>query len=155
MDALKAMVDKNKSLRLMRQSRSSKNWHGKVRCFGRSMPSWGLTQSKGEQQIRATAALPHGTGRSKTIAAFVGSDDEKAAKEAGADFVYGEADIKKSKTAAKLNLRLPLPLPMMPKLAVAATFIQRGLAPNPKTDTVGKDIKNSLPNSKRQGGVQK
>lgn len=102
----------------------------------------GIDPSKGEQQIRATVTLPHGTGKNKTVAAFVGSNDEKAAKDAGADFVYGEEDIKKIKDTGKIAFDIAVATPeMMPKLAVAAKVLgPKGLMPNPKTETVGKDV---------------
>lgn len=56
----------------------------------------GIDPSKSDQQIRTTVSLPHGTGKTKKIAAFVGSNNEKAAQEAGADFIYGEEEIKKN-----------------------------------------------------------
>ena len=40
----------------------------------------GIDPKKGEQQIRATVALPHGTGKSKKVAAFVSAEKEKEAK---------------------------------------------------------------------------
>lgn len=111
----------------------------------------GIDPGKGEQQIRATVALPHGTGKSKSVAAFVGSDDEKAAKEAGADFIYGEADIKKIKDTGKIEFDIAIATPeMMPKLALAAKVLgPKGLMPNPKTDTVGKDVKKLITELKK------
>jgi len=102
----------------------------------------GIDPKKGDQQIRGTVVLPHGTGKTKTIAAFVGANDEKAAKAAGADFVYNEEDIKKIKTTGKVAFEIAVATPeMMPKLAVAARVLgPKGLMPNPKTDTVGPDI---------------
>ncbi len=152
MDALKAMVDKNKvytideAIALVKKTGTVK-FDASVEVHAKL----GIDPSKGEQQIRATAALPHGTGRSKTIAAFVGSDDEKAAKEAGADFVYGEADIKKIKDSGKIEFEIAVATPeMMPKLAVAAKVLgPKGLMPNPKTDTVGKDIKKLITELKK------
>ena len=63
----------------------------------------GIDVKKGEQQVRATVVLPHGTGKTKTVAAFVSPEKEKEAKEAGADFVYGEEDIKKIKNTHKIT----------------------------------------------------
>ncbi len=102
----------------------------------------GIDPSKGEQQIRATVVLPHGTGKSKLVAAFVGPDDEKKAKEAGADFVYSEEDIKKIKDTGKVEFEVAVATPdMMPKMAAAAKVLgPKGLMPNPKTETVGKDV---------------
>lgn len=103
----------------------------------------GIDIKKSDQQIRGTVALPHGTGKTKTVAAFVGSNDEKAAKEAGADFIYGEEEIKKIKDTGKIEFEVAVATPeMMPKLAVAAKVLgPKGLMPNPKTGTVGPDIK--------------
>ncbi|MBP9761388.1 MAG: 50S ribosomal protein L1, partial [Candidatus Magasanikbacteria bacterium] len=95
-----------------------------------------------DQQIRSTVSLPHGTGKTKRIAAFVGPNDEKAAKAAGADFVFGEEDIKQIKDTGKVDFDVAVSTPeMMPKLAVAAKVLgPKGLMPNPKTQTVGADV---------------
>lgn len=111
----------------------------------------GIDPKKSEQQIRATVALPHGTGKSKTIAAFVGANDEASAKEAGADFVYGEEDIKKIKDTGKIDFEIAVATPeMMPKLAPAAKVLgPKGLMPSPKTETVGKDVAKMIAELKR------
>lgn len=103
----------------------------------------GIDPKKGDQQIRSTVTLPHGTGKTKTVAAFVGANDEKAAKDAGADFIYGEEDIKKIKDTGKIDFDIAVATPeMMPKLAVAAKVLgPKGLMPSPKTDTVGPNVK--------------
>ncbi len=102
----------------------------------------GISTTKSDQQIRSTVTLPHGTGKTKKIAAFVGPNDEAAAKGAGADLVYGEEEIKQIKTSGKLDFDIAVATPeMMPKLAQIAKILgPRGLMPNPKTDTVGPDI---------------
>ena len=102
----------------------------------------GIDPKKGDQQIRATVVLPHGTGKTKKIAAFVGPNDEKKAKEAGADFVYGEEEIKKIKTSGKIEFEVAVATPeMMPKIAVAAKVLgPKGLMPNPKSGTVDADV---------------
>lgn len=111
----------------------------------------GIDPAKSDQTIRATVALPHGTGKTKTIAAFVGSNDEKAAKEAGADFVYNEEDIKKIKDTGKIDFEIAVAtMEMMPKLAVAAKVLgPKGLMPNPKTETVGTDVKKMITELKK------
>lgn len=102
----------------------------------------GIDPKKGDQQIRATVVLPHGTGKTKRIAAVVGPNDEKAAKDAGADVILGEEEIKAIKDTGKVDFDVAVATPeMMPKLAVAAKVLgPKGLMPNPKTDTVGKDV---------------
>lgn len=103
----------------------------------------GIEPRKTDQQIRATAELPHGTGKTRRIAAFVGANDVAAAKAAGADLVLGEDDIKEIQKTGKIDFDIAVATPeMMPKLAPAARVLgPRGLMPNPKTDTVGPDIK--------------
>lgn len=103
----------------------------------------GVDPSKGEQQIRSTVVLPHGTGKTKKIAAFVGPNHEKDAREAGADLVYGEDDIAKIKQTEKIEFEVAVATPdMMPKLAAVARVLgPKGLMPNPKTETVGPNIK--------------
>ncbi|PIT86949.1 MAG: 50S ribosomal protein L1 [Candidatus Magasanikbacteria bacterium CG10_big_fil_rev_8_21_14_0_10_43_6] len=102
----------------------------------------GIDPKKGDQQIRSTVTLPHGTGKTKRIAAFVGANDEKAAKDAGADFIYGEEEIKTIKDTGKVEFDVAIATPeMMPKLALVAKVLgPKGLMPNPKTETVGTDV---------------
>ena len=40
----------------------------------------GIDIKKSDQLVRATIVMPHGTGKTKTIAAFVAPDKEKEAK---------------------------------------------------------------------------
>lgn len=102
----------------------------------------GIDPRKSDQQIRGTVVLPHGTGRTVRIAAFVGPNNEADAKSAGADVIYGEEEIKKLKDTGKIDFDVAVATPdMMPKLAMAARILgPRGLMPNPKTDTVGPDV---------------
>lgn len=102
----------------------------------------GIDPKKSDQQIRATVSLPHGTGKTKKVAAFVGPNDEKVAKDAGADVVCGEEEIAQIKNTGKVDFDVAVATPdMMPKLAVAAKVLgPKGLMPNPKTDTVGPDV---------------
>lgn len=111
----------------------------------------GVDVKKSDQQIRATVSLPHGTGKTKTIAAFVGPNDEKAAKEAGADVIYTEEEIKRLKDTGKVDFEIAVATPeMMPKMAMIAKVLgPKGLMPNPKTDTVGTDIKKLISEIKK------
>ncbi|MFA7245033.1 MAG: 50S ribosomal protein L1 [Candidatus Magasanikbacteria bacterium] len=111
----------------------------------------GIDPKKTDQQIRATVVMPNGTGKTKTVAAFVGASDEADAKAAGADFVYGEEDIKKIKDTGKIEFEIAVSTPeMMPKLAIAARVLgPKGLMPNPKTGTVDKNIKKIIEEIKK------
>jgi len=111
----------------------------------------GIDPKKSDQQIRATVALPHGTGKSKKIAAFVGPNDEKAAKEAGADLIYTEEEIKRLKDTGKVDFEIAVATAeMMPKMAVVAKVLgPKGLMPSPKTETVGTDVKKMISELKK------
>ena len=111
----------------------------------------GINPKKSDQQIRSTVILPHGTGKTKSVAAFVSENNEKAAKDAGADFICGEEEIKKIKDTGKVEFDVAVATPdMMPKLAVAAKILgPKGLMPNPKTGTVDTDVKKMIEEIKK------
>lgn len=111
----------------------------------------GIDPKKSDQQIRSTVSLPHGTGKTKKVAAFVGPNDEKAAKEAGADYIYTEEEIKILKDTGKFEFEIAIATPeMMPKMAAVAKILgPKGLMPNPKTDTVGTDVKKMINDLKK------
>lgn len=101
-----------------------------------------IDAKKTDQAVRGTVSLPHGTGKSKKVAAFVTESKEKEAKEAGALLVGGEELIKKIKETEKTDFDVAVAEPaLMPKLAQIAKILgTRGLMPNPKTGTVGANI---------------
>lgn len=143
MQALASQVDKTKVYSLDEAIQLVKATSGvKFDASVEVHANLGIDPKKGEQQIRATVTLPHGTGKTKTVAAFVSPEKETEAKEAGADFVYGEEDIKKIKDTGKIEFEVAVTTPdMMPKLAAAAKVLgPKGLMPNPKTETVGPNI---------------
>ena len=98
----------------------------------------GINTKKSDQQIRGAVNLPHGTGKTIKIAAFVTPENEKAAKEAGADFVGGEELIAEIKKTEKTDFQVAVAEPaIMKNLAVIAKILgTRGLMPSPKNETV-------------------
>src|SRR5512135_3363142 len=88
-------VDKNKTYSI---EEAVKLMHGnKLAKFDESVEihiKTNVDPKKGDQQIRGTVILPHGTGKSKKIAVIT-STAEKEAKEAGTDIVGGEEMIEK------------------------------------------------------------
>lgn len=102
-----------------------------------------IDPKKGEQQVRGTVVLPHGTGKSKKIAVITSTAEDEA-KKAGADMVGGEEMIEK--ISKKINFDVLVATPeMMPKLAKVAKILgPKGLMPNPKTETVTKKIKETV-----------
>ena len=111
----------------------------------------GIDPKKGEQQVRASITFPNGVGKSKKIIAFVGPDDESAAKEAGADIIGGEELIKKIIQTKKTDFDIAVATPeMMKTMAPAAKILgPRGLMPSPKNGTITKDIKNAIAEIKK------
>ncbi len=106
----------------------------------------GIDPRKGDQQVRTTVVLPHGTGKTKRIAAFVGPNNEADAKAAGADLVLGEEEIAKIKQTGTIDFDIAVATPdMMPKIAMIAKILgPKGIMPNPKTATVGMDVKKMI-----------
>jgi large subunit ribosomal protein L1 len=102
----------------------------------------GIDPKQGDQQIRGTVTMPHGTGKTKRVIAFVDANNEAAAKAAGADIIGTEEVLDVIARTGKIDFDVAVAVPaMMPKLAKAAKVLgPRGLMPNPKTDTVGPNI---------------
>lgn len=102
----------------------------------------GIDPKKSEQLVRSTVVLPHGTGKTKRVAAFVSEAKEAEAKEAGADIIGTQAVIDEIKKSGKCDFDVAVATPdMMRNLGpVAKTLGQQGLMPNPKTETVGDDV---------------
>jgi large subunit ribosomal protein L1 len=88
----------------------------------------GIDPKQTSQSIRTTVTLPHGTGKTKKVAVFAGSE--------------GEQLIKKIKETGQIDFDIAIAEPaIMPKLAVIAKILgPRGLMPNPKSGTVTADV---------------
>ncbi len=101
----------------------------------------GIDPKKGDQQVRDAVSLPHGTGKTVKVAAFVEPDKEKAVKEAGADYVGGLDLIEEIKKTEKTDFQVAVAEPsMMRELAKIAKILgTRGLMPSPKNQTVTPD----------------
>jgi len=97
----------------------------------------GVDPKQADQNVRATVSLPHGTGKTVRVAAFVAENDLKAVQDAGAD-VAGESDILKLLDKEDIAFDVLVATPTeMPKLGKYARLLgPRGLMPNPKAGTV-------------------
>jgi large subunit ribosomal protein L1 len=102
----------------------------------------GIDPKKSDQQVRGTVSLPHGTGKTKKVIAFVAADKEKEATDAGADAIGTQETIDEIAKTGKFEWDIAVATPdMMPKLAkVAKVLGPKGLMPNPKSDTVGTNV---------------
>lgn len=105
---------------------------------------------KGDQQVRSTVALPHGSGKQQRIAVVTGDmDQQKAAKAAGADLIGDDVitDIK----AGKINFDVLVATPDAMKLLapVAKTLGPKGLMPNPKDGTVTTNVADAVASLKK------
>jgi large subunit ribosomal protein L1 len=111
----------------------------------------GIDPKKGEQQVRSTLVMPNSIGKTKKVAAFVLGDKEKDAKEAGAEIVGGEELIEEIAKSGKVDFDVAVATPdMMPKMAKVAKILgPKGLMPNPKTDTVGTNVKKMVEELKK------
>lgn len=98
----------------------------------------GIDTKKSDQTVRAFAQLPHGTGKKTRVAVFAEEAGQKAAKDAGATLVGGDALIDEIASTQKCDFDIAIAEPMMMrKLAKVAKILgQKGLMPNPKSGTV-------------------
>ena len=111
----------------------------------------GIDPKKGEQQVRGTIVLPHGTGKSKKIAVFADGDKVKEAKDAGADIVGGQELIDEIKKTGKVDFEVAVATPDMMKnlAAVAKVLGPRGLMPSPKNETITMNVKKVIEELKK------
>lgn len=109
----------------------------------------GVDPKQADQNVRATVALPHGTGKTVRIAVFAPEDQHEAAKKAGADIV-GEAEFLKQLDKEQFDFDILISTPqLMAKLGKYARSLgPRGLMPNPKSGTVTTDVAKAVTESK-------
>lgn len=105
----------------------------------------GLDPRKPDQALRGTVTLPHGTGKTKRVLAFVTPDKEEEAKAAGADFV-GLDDLVAKVTGGWTDFDVVVAMPQtMAKVGRLGRVLgPRGLMPNPKTGTVTMDVAQAI-----------
>lgn len=105
----------------------------------------GLDPRKPDQALRGTVTLPHGTGKTKVVLAFVTPDKEEEAKAAGADYV-GLDDLVAKVTGGWTDFDVVVAMPQtMAKVGRLGRVLgPRGLMPNPKTGTVTMDVAQAI-----------
>jgi len=106
--------------------------------------------TQADQLVRTTVTLPHGTGKSVKIAAFVPDDMVDVAKKAGVDQA-GNADLIKKVEKGDIDFDVAVAMPaVMKDLAKIAKILgQKGMMPNPKAGTVTENIEKTIEELKK------
>lgn len=101
----------------------------------------GVDPAHAEQMVRSTVSLPHGTGKTVRVIAFVQEDKVKEAKAAGAVKAGMEELIDEvAKGFMDFDMAVATPDAMKSLGKVAKILGPKGLMPNPKAGTVTADI---------------
>ena len=103
-----------------------------------------------DQAVRGTVALPHGTGKTLRIAAFVSDDMFDDARKAGATLV-GNSTLIKDIEEGKFEFDVMVTTQAMIKdlAKVAKALGPKGLMPSPKTGTITNDISGTIDEIKK------
>ena len=110
----------------------------------------GLNVRHADEQLRGTIALPHGLGKSVTIAVFARGDKAREAEEAGADFVGAEDLATRIQEEGFTDFDVAIATPdMMPVVGRLGRILgPQGKMPNPKVGTVTMDVAKAVEESK-------
>ena len=101
----------------------------------------GVDPRKANQMVRGVVSLPNGTGKVVRVLALCTSDQEAAAKEAGADYVGLDEYMEKIKGGwTDIDVIITMPSIMGKIGALGRVLGPRGLMPNPKSGTVTMDV---------------
>ena len=116
----------------------------------------GLDPRHADQQLRGTALLPHGLGKTVRVLVFAEGEGIRLAEEAGADFVGGDDLIKKVEDGwTDFDVALAQRETMGKVGRLGRVLGPRGLMPNPRSGTVveAQDIAKAVRDA-RQGRVE-
>ncbi len=95
--------------------------------------------------IRGTVTLPHGTGKKVCVAVFCKGEEERKARDAGADFVGAEDLIAKVQGGwSGFDVAVATPEMMRDMAKLGKILGPRGLMPNPKSGTVTTDTAKTI-----------
>ncbi|MGN0442817.1 MAG: 50S ribosomal protein L1 [Acutalibacteraceae bacterium] len=110
----------------------------------------GVDSRHADQQVRGAIVLPNGTGKNVKVLAICKGENEKLAKEAGADFVGAEDMTQKIQQENWMDFDVLITTPDMMGLVgrLGKILGPRGLMPNPKAGTVTPDIAKAVKEAK-------
>ncbi len=97
-----------------------------------------LDPRQADQQIRGVVNMPAGTGKQVRILVFAEGEAERAARDAGADYVGSDDLIQKIQSEGWTDFDVAIAVPqMMSKVGRLGRILgTRGLMPNPKAGTI-------------------
>ena len=109
----------------------------------------GIDASKSDQNVRGASNLPHGNGKTFRVAVFAEGEEATQAKDAGADKV-GMEDLADEIKSGNMDFDVGIATPDTMRVVSPLGQIlgPKGLMPNPKSETVTKDISNTVKNAK-------
>jgi large subunit ribosomal protein L1 len=116
----------------------------------------GLDPRHADQQIRGTALLPNGLGKTVRVLVFAEGEGARNAEQAGADFVGSDDLIKRIEEGwTEFDVALASREMMNKVSRLGRVLGPRGLMPNPRTGTVvdPEDLAKAV-NDSRQGRVE-
>ena len=110
----------------------------------------GVDSRHADQQVRGAIVLPNGTGKDVKVLAICKGENEKLAKEAGADFVGAEDMTQKIQQENWMDFDVLVTTPDCMGLVgrLGRILGPRGLMPNPKAGTVTPDIAKAIKEAK-------
>jgi len=110
----------------------------------------GIDPKQSDQMVRSTVTLPHGTGKSVRVIAFVSDDKIKECLAAGA-VKAGNTDLVAEIEKGWLDFDIAIATPdMMKNLGKISKILgPKGLMPNPKAGTVTTDAVNTIKQIKK------
>jgi large subunit ribosomal protein L1 len=109
----------------------------------------GLNVRHADQQLRGTISLPHGLGKTVTVAVFAKGDKAREAQEAGADHV-GDEDLAQRVQDGFTDFDVAIATPdLMPVVGRLGRILgPQGKMPNPRVGTVTTDVAQAVSESK-------
>ncbi len=110
----------------------------------------GVDSRHADQQVRGAVVLPNGTGKDVRVLVICKGDNQKAAEDAGADFVGAEEMVAKIQNENWLDFDVVIATPDCMGLIgrLGKVLGPRGLMPSPKAGTVTPDVAKAVTEAK-------